>query len=150
MSWKILRKASAAPAVSAAPASIRLVMSATNHALILFAQGGRDPQWAEPFEQIRDRIAKAHPEATIALAFLEIMEPSLDKVANDLATNGVKRVTLVPLFMAQGGHLKEDLPKLIAAVQDRHPTLAFKVTRAIGEVDFILDAIADWAERAFI
>ncbi|MES2353224.1 MAG: CbiX/SirB N-terminal domain-containing protein [Pseudomonadota bacterium] len=125
-------------------------MSTTDHALILFAHGARDPQWAEPFMRIRDQIAHKLPDALVTLAFLEIMKPSLEKAIDDFAAKGIVRITLVPLFMAQGGHLKEDLPKLIAGIQLRHPALLFNITPAIGEVDNILYMIAEWAAGAFV
>ncbi len=132
---------------SAAPASIN--MAAKNHALVLFAHGARDPQWAEPFVTIQRRIAAANPDASVVLAFLEIMEPSLPVTVQKLAGQGITRITLVPLFMAQGGHLKEDLPKLVRSIEAKHPGLHFHVTPAIGEVGSILDAIADWAEHEY-
>jgi len=125
-------------------------MSTTDHALVLFAHGARDPQWAEPFVRIRDQISSKHPESSVTLAFLEIMKPSLEQAIDDLAAKGIVRITLVPLFMAQGGHLKEDLPKLIASIQQRHPRVSFNITPAIGEVNNILNMIAEWAARAFV
>ncbi|HVK55951.1 MAG TPA: CbiX/SirB N-terminal domain-containing protein [Burkholderiales bacterium] len=125
-------------------------MTDVNHALVLFAHGARDPQWAEPFRIIRDRIAGAHPGVAVVLAFLEIMDPSLGKAVDSLAESGVTRITLTPLFMAQGGHLKEDLPKIIATIQNKHPGLTFNITPPIGEVDTILDAIANWVNQVFV
>lgn len=125
-------------------------MTPVQHGLILFAHGARDPEWAEPFEKIRDRIATRHPKAAIALAFLELMQPSLEHAVDALAAQGIARITLVPLFMAQGGHLKKDLPELLRAMAAKHPSVSFRITPAIGEVAHILGAIADWAEEEYL
>lgn len=42
----------------------------------------------------------------------------------------------------QGGHVRRDLPLLIAQLQQAHPTLQFKVATAVGEDDAVLQAIA--------
>ena len=44
------------------------------HGIVLFAHGARDPEWARPFEAIRDRIRTARPECPIDLAYLEIQD----------------------------------------------------------------------------
>ncbi len=114
-------------------------------ATILFAHGARDPQWAEPFERIRERMLAARPGLDVRLAYLELMTPSLEDAVAACAAKGVTGIRLIPLFMAQGGHLKQDLPKKIAALQQRHPGVVIAVSPPIGEADAILDLIAAWA-----
>jgi len=53
-------------------------------------------------------------------------------------------VTVFPLFMAQGGHLKHDLPKILAAIRESYPHVPIGLETAIGEVPEILGAIAQW------
>jgi sirohydrochlorin cobaltochelatase len=54
----------------------------------------------------------------------------------------------VPLFLAPGGHVKRDLPALVAAARTRHPALEIRAAGSIGEVDDVLAAMADWIVRA--
>lgn len=124
-------------------------MTSARHGLILFAHGARDPQWAEPFEKIRERIAAIEPDAEISLAYLELMQPGLGEAVEQLAARGVARISVVPLFMAQGGHMKKDLPALMNAIAVKYPRIEFRVTPAIGEVEAILAAIADWATAEY-
>jgi sirohydrochlorin cobaltochelatase len=114
-------------------------------ATILFAHGARDPQWAEPFKRIRERMLAARPGLDVRLAYLELMTPSLEDAVAECAAAGVTQVRLIPLFMAQGGHLKQDLPKKIGVLRDAHPQVEITVSPPIGEVDAILDLIAAWA-----
>ncbi|MGH8619831.1 MAG: sirohydrochlorin chelatase [Burkholderiales bacterium] len=114
-------------------------------ALVLFAHGARDPEWAVPFHKLRERIAARRPGDVVELAFLELMEPALEPTVNRLAADGVARITVVPLFMAQGGHLKHDLPLLLARVRATHPALALTLAPPVGDVEPVLDAIVGWA-----
>ncbi len=116
----------------------------THSAIILFAHGARDPQWAEPFWRIQEQVKVLRPGVPVVLAFLELMEPNLTDCVARLVAEGARHMTLVPLFMAQGGHLKQDLPRLTAALQADYPGVSIAVTPAIGESALLLSAIAAW------
>jgi sirohydrochlorin cobaltochelatase len=112
--------------------------------IVLFAHGARDPGWTRPFEEIRDRVRASRPEYPIELAYLELMAPTLEEAIDSLAAQGASAITVFPLFMAQGGHLKQDLPRILAAIRAGRPHLPIALESAIGEVPEILDAIAAW------
>ena len=131
-----------APAASAAPASIDV-----REALILFAHGARDPDWALPFRAIRDRVAALRPDLVVELAFLELMTPRLGDAVDELAAR-VQRITVAPLFMAQGGHLKQDVPRLLADIGERHPGVSVTLLPPVGEIPAILEAISGWLVAA--
>jgi sirohydrochlorin cobaltochelatase len=114
--------------------------------IILFAHGAREPEWAQPFESVRERLRAAGTQAE--LAFLEIMSPSLDEAAARLADQGIKTVTIVPLFLAQGAHLKRELPAMVEKIRKRHAKTEFRVTPALGDSPEILAAITEWVRRA--
>jgi len=115
--------------------------------LLLFAHGSRDPRWAEPLYRIRDRVAARCPATRVEIAFLEFMQPALGEAIATLAANGAERVTLVPLFIAQGGHLRSELPALVASACEAHPGVIVRTTPPIGDVAELMDAIADWVAR---
>src|SRR5450759_512961 len=116
----------------------------SDQAVILFAHGARDPEWAAPFRIVQQQLQAARPQVLVELAFQEFMAPSLEMAVSQSAAQGVTRIVLVPLFMAQGGHLKQDLPLLVGKIRERHPQLELQVMPAIGEAPEILRAIADW------
>ncbi len=113
-------------------------------AIILFAHGARDPEWAQPFQEICARLQQTLPGTPVIVAFLECMQPTLAEAVAQLATRGTTSLTLIPMFLARGGHLKEDLPKRLERVRQQHPELHFNISPAIGEVDAILHSLADW------
>lgn len=116
-------------------------------AIVLFAHGARDPEWARPFEAMRARLRERRPEIPVEVAFLERMTPTLEEAVDALVARGADAVTVFPVFMAQGGHLKEDLPRLVEAMRARHPGVPVALESAAGEVPEIVEAIADWVLR---
>ena len=118
-----------------------------DEAIILFAHGARDPEWAAPFHLIREQVRAGRPGIAVELAFLEFMSPPLGGTVAQLIASGAKRITLVPLFMAQGGHLKHDLPRMVERIRAEHPGVTLKVAPAVGDVPDILAAISAWVVR---
>jgi len=116
--------------------------------LVLFAHGARDPEWAEPFRAIAARVAAGRKDLTVKLAFLEMQPPSLADAITELAAAGHGTIHIAPLFMAQGGHLKKDVPLLLDGIRERHPGLILTLLPAIGDVPGLRDAIADWLTGA--
>jgi sirohydrochlorin cobaltochelatase len=112
--------------------------------IVLFAHGARDPGWARPFEEIRERVRSSRPEYPIEIAYLELMSPTLEEAIESVLSEGALAVTVFPLFMAQGGHLKQDLPKILDAIRASHPHVPIALESALGEAPEILDAISAW------
>lgn len=113
--------------------------------IILFGHGARNPDWAEPFHRIRAAILKKQPDALIELAFLELMTPTLDEAIDGLVAQGAKSISIVPIFMAAGGHVKKDLPLQAGAALARHPGLDVSIAAPVGEADYVIDAMANYA-----
>jgi sirohydrochlorin cobaltochelatase len=136
-------------AASVPHSAFRIPHSRVTSALVLFAHGSRDPEWAAPFRAVQQKVAAMKPGLAVDLAFLEIMQPSLPEAVDALVASGQQRVTIAPLFMAQGAHLKRDLAKLVADVRERHPQLDVQLLPAVGEVDSVIDAMSAWlAQRS--
>jgi sirohydrochlorin cobaltochelatase len=115
--------------------------------LILFAHGARDPEWAEPFRAIAARVAADRNDLSVKLAFLEFQDPALPEAIAELVATGHRNIQVAPLFMAQGGHLKNDVPKLLAEIRSRHSGLTIELLPAIGDVPELREAIAGWLTR---
>ena len=111
-------------------------------ALILFAHGARDARWAEPFEAVAVRVRADAPDCPVALAFLELMAPTLADAASGLVAGGATRIDVVPLFLGTGGHLRRDLPPLVDALRAAHPAVEIRLHAAIGEHAAVVEAIA--------
>ena len=117
-------------------------------ALVLFAHGARAASWAAPFERLRDLSAARLPDHVVRLAFLELMEPKLPETVAQLVADGVGEVTIVPVFLGQGGHLLRDLPLLAEGLRAAHPGLTLTVAGAVGEDPGVLAAMTDYCVRS--
>jgi sirohydrochlorin cobaltochelatase len=126
------------------------VSSSAFPAIVLFAHGSRDPQWAQPFRSIQRLVRAKAPAAAVELAFLENMKPPLQEVIATLVAAGHVRIVVAPLFMAQGGHLRTDLPNMLGALRRDYPGVAINLLPAIGDVEPLLEAISEWLVSAVV
>jgi sirohydrochlorin cobaltochelatase len=110
-------------------------------AVILIAHGARDPEWAAPMRRVWAAIQAQRPGQRVDLAFLDFMQPELPVSAEALIAEGVDDIVIVPLFFAQGGHLKNDIPQLIDALRQQHPHVSFALTGPVGEAESVISAM---------
>jgi sirohydrochlorin cobaltochelatase len=113
--------------------------------LLLFAHGARDPNWALPFEAVAGIVRARRPDMPMALAFLEFMSPTLAEAGERLAAAGCNSVAVVPLFLGAGGHVRKDLPALLDTLARQHPGVRWALQPAIGEIDSVVQAMAEAA-----
>jgi len=109
--------------------------------LLLFAHGARDPQWAQPFEQVAAAVRARRPALPLRLAFLEFMAPDIRRAAGELVEQGCRRVEVLPLFLGTGGHVRKDLPALLDSLRDEHAGVTFVLHAAVGESAILIDAM---------
>ena len=70
------------------------------------------------------------------------MQKSLTETMTGLIAQGVNEIDIVPTFMAQGGHLKRDLPALVETASAAHPAVRFILRPALGEAPGVIAAMA--------
>ncbi len=110
--------------------------------ILLFAHGARDARWAEPFEAVVAQLRTAQPGTAVVLGFLEFMTPGLRGAGDELAARGCSDVDVVPLFLGAGGHVRKDVPVLLAELQAAHPQVQWRLRATVGESPLVIDAIA--------
>jgi len=117
--------------------------------IVLFGHGSRNAEWALPFEAIREEVRRQQPDTPVELAFLELMQPDLKGAVKALKDQGVGRVSVIPIFISTGSHVREDLPKLIEDALEVHPGLEIRVAAPLGEAPEMLRAMAAYALTPF-
>jgi len=113
--------------------------------LILFAHGARDPRWAAPFEAVAARVRAQRPEVQVRLSFLELMTPDLATAGGELAAAGCTHVTVLPLFLGAGGHVRKDLPVLVDGLRAAWPAVQWQLEPPVGERPAFIAAMASAA-----
>jgi sirohydrochlorin cobaltochelatase len=122
-------------------------------AFVLFAHGARDSRWSQTLEAlavaVRARAAQAGHASPpqVRLAFLELQRPTLEEAIDETVAHGARRIDILPVFWASGGHITHDLPPLLEAIRLRHPDLRLRELPVLSELPGIIEYIAEVAVR---
>ena len=60
----------------------------------------------------------------------------------DLAQKGVTHVTIVPMFLGIGRHVREDMPMLVKSLRAAYPKLTFQLNPSVGEEPEVIALLA--------
>ena len=103
-------------------------------ALIILAHGSRRHESNQEIHSLTQEVRERAKDKFIFVeyAFLELVEPKLISVINDVINKGAIDVTVLPYFLNSGNHVKQDIPNIIDAAKEEHPDCKFKVTTCIG------------------
>jgi|TARA_B110000003_G_C16594512_1_gene513125 sirohydrochlorin cobaltochelatase len=122
-------------------------MTNQKSANVLLAHGSRDPQWQAPFEVIAERIKTKEQEnnqsgesTRIELSYMELSEPSLEQVCEDLAKDGYEIINIYPIFFAAGRHLRIDVPKQLKDIE-ADLGITTHLHPPVGQEEIVRDAI---------
>lgn len=122
----------------------------TQQALILFAHGARDPEWARPVEAVATRLRQINPDVPVRVAFLEFMAPTLpDAVVELCAQHSAAgrsltdlQIDILPFFIAQGEHVRRDVPEMLNVLAEQYPDLKIRLLQSLGELPPVQEAMA--------
>jgi len=75
-------------------------------------------------------------------ANLQFSKPDFWQAVEELVDQNIQRITVVPLFVFAGKHVKADLPSLLAEVRNKYPKITFKtISHLAGEVNLLKNLI---------
>jgi len=77
----------------------------------------------------------------VEAAFLEVVEPTVAQAVERCIGAGATRVLLLPYFLFSGTHGVDDVERLRADFERRHPAVTFAVGRPLGVHPSLVDVV---------
>lgn len=105
-------------------------------ATLLIGHGSKDSEGNEEFSAFAQRAGVRH-------CMFEYTEPSILTVFAQLAEEDVERVAVIPYFLFAGGHVKREIPRIIAEERRKYPQMEIRLGRHLGVEERLLRATAD-------
>ncbi|MGK5731443.1 sirohydrochlorin chelatase [Streptomyces sp. URMC 124] len=109
--------------------------------LLLVAHGSRDPRHAAAVLELRARVAAARPGLRVEVGFLDFCVPSVPRVLERLAAEGVRDVVAVPLLLTRAFHAKADIPAVLRAATAGLPGLRVTQAQVLGPAPLLTAAL---------
>jgi sirohydrochlorin cobaltochelatase len=115
--------------------------------LILIAHGSRDPRWRSSVERVVDSLRRDLGEDSVRLAYMERTSPTLMDVVSKAVGRGVTQLKVLPLFLAEEGHVERDIRPLVDAVSRAFPKADIEQLPPVGQAPEFRNALALIAQR---
>ncbi len=109
---------------------------------ILFAHGSRDPQWSLSMQAVAQQMRAIDPTCQVRCAFLELMPPDLATAAQSCLAEGCDEIVVVPMFLGAGRHVRQDLPALVADLNQKLDGVHIRLQAPVGEDPRVVDMLA--------
>lgn len=101
--------------------------------LILVAHGSRDARWRASVERVvRDLEADLGPDR-VALAYMDHTPPTVMDAAGGAVRGGARRIRVLPLFLAEEGHVERDVQPLVDEVRAAWPEVDVELLAPVGQ-----------------
>ncbi len=112
--------------------------------IILLAHGSSDTNWSNTFVRLTEPACADNKH--VALGFMELSEPSLEDCIAAAKEEGFTHVSVLPLFLAKGRHLKKDVPGMLKEYETKY-SISSVLLPPIGEHPRLADALCDIIEE---
>jgi sirohydrochlorin cobaltochelatase len=93
--------------------------------MIVLGHGSRRREVAQRFTAMVGRVADQVPDAQVLPAFFSLGEPTLADQVRTLAEQGCRRIVVMQYFLYNGVHIEQDIPEMIAGLQEEFPQVEF-------------------------
>ncbi|WP_416962407.1 sirohydrochlorin chelatase [Streptomyces sp. Agncl-13] len=104
-------------------------------ALVMVAHGSRDPRALSTVRALAARVRELRPGLPVHLGHIELNEPRLPDTLTRL---GTAEAVLVPLLLARGYHVKQDIPEMAAEAEART-----RVATPLGPHPLLVETLYD-------
>ncbi|WP_328667378.1 sirohydrochlorin chelatase [Streptomyces sp. NBC_00322] len=106
--------------------------------LLVIAHGSRDPRHAATVHALVERARSLRPGLRVETGFLDFNAPSVPRVLERLAAEGVRDVVALPLLLTRAFHAKADIPAVLRKAPSR---LSIHQADVLGPSPLLLSAL---------
>ena len=100
--------------------------------LLVIDHGSRRDAANADIVAIAAELARLRPDTIVAHAHMELAAPDLATALAELVAQGATDIHVLPYFLANGRHCREDIPRIAHEAAAAHPGITITVAPALG------------------
>ncbi|MCR3921054.1 MAG: CbiX/SirB N-terminal domain-containing protein, partial [Firmicutes bacterium] len=112
-------------------------------AVLLVGHGSRRAEANDALFRLEALVSRKRPGSILAHAFLQLAQPDVHTAIAQLDEEGVEEITIVPVFLYEGVHIKEDFPEILAIEVAKRPHLRLVLAPVMGIDERMAEIIWD-------
>lgn len=111
--------------------------------LIVLAHGSKVKETNDTLVKIIDSVREKVKYDRVEGAYLQLMDPMLDKAVETLYSEGIRNITVFPMFLFKGNHIREDIPAEIDKILEGYEDLNITFLENIGYDEKLVEIITE-------
>jgi sirohydrochlorin ferrochelatase len=116
--------------------------------VLIVGHGSRRKETELILESVVEMARKGLPEMPVEIAFMELSESSIPVGLDALAAQGANEIAVVPYFLYDGVHIREDIPEALEEYMTVHPKIKITMGKPLGEDERLGAILADRIQGA--
>lgn len=117
-------------------------------AVLVLAHGSREKNTEKTLEMVVEGVRKKIDIGLISEAYLQFSEKNMEAGIQDLMAKGAKEITIVPYFLFEGVHIREDIPSEIDGLKQKYPNIKIHFGKILGNDERLIDILVDRIHEA--
>lgn len=106
--------------------------------------GSRSKDARDAFYKIVEQL-KESMDTEVEGCFMEISEPFIPETILKMYSKGIKEIKVLPYFLFNGIHIKEDIPEILRSEKNKHIDLKISMAQPIGYHEALVEILKERA-----
>ena len=111
--------------------------------ILLLAHGSREGDTEKTMRQITEYVKAELHNDMVEEAYLQFREKNLEKGLLSLISLGADDIKIIPYFLFEGVHIKEDIPAEIREFGIHHPNVRITMGNTLGADKRLAEIVVD-------
>ena len=116
--------------------------------ILILAHGSRQKDTEKTLKVLVDKVQNLTGAANIETAFLQFSDNLLPAGLDRLVNKGCSKIHIIPYFLFNGVHIREDIPAELAKYRAAHPGIELYLGETLGADDRLAAILADRVQAA--
>lgn len=111
--------------------------------ILILAHGSREKSTENILFEIVNDLKSRMKDCIIETAFLQFSEVDLNCGLDKLKVQGVSDIKVIPYFLFDGVHIREDIPKEIDEYLKNNPDMKISMGKTLGYDNRLVEILVD-------
>lgn len=117
--------------------------------LVILSHGSRSLDFQAGFNEIVNLVKEKRKDIKVYGANMELCEPTIENVVSQIREENkeLKTIAIVPFFLFEGIHIKEDIPEIIEQLKEKHKGINFVFGKPLGADPVLAEILLERAKE---
>jgi sirohydrochlorin ferrochelatase len=111
--------------------------------VLILAHGSREGETENTMRQITQLVKSELQDVFIEEAYMQFRAINIEKGLESLVERGADDIKVIPYFLFEGVHIKEDIPAELKQFMDKHPDIKITLGQSLGADKRLADIVVD-------